>query len=65
MNNNKKEFPICGDEQDVCYGRKLYKYLNSSVPKKIKRKMNKRFRRNHKPSLIKAQEELHCMYDEY
>jgi hypothetical protein len=43
---NKKPYPTDGFEMDVTYGRKLYCYLNKSkLAKYIKRKMNKRFRK--------------------
>ena len=43
-----KEYPKNGFEQDVVYGRKVYKYLknNPSLVKFVKRQLNKRFRRN-------------------
>jgi hypothetical protein len=43
---NKKPYPINGDEEDATYARKIYCYLaKSRVAKLIKRKMNKRFRK--------------------
>ncbi|MFP4019106.1 MAG: hypothetical protein ACLFUH_07640 [Bacteroidales bacterium] len=52
--NNKKEYPICGDETDACskYGRRIHIVFNrSGVAKYVKRKMNKRFRRKKRDEL--------------
>lgn len=51
----KKSYPIDGFEQDCTYSRKFYCYLanNSKVVKYIKRKMNKRFRKQLKEAIKK------------
>jgi hypothetical protein len=51
-NNNKKEFPINGLEEDCTtpWGRKYLCYVNniSGIKKYVKRLMNKRFRKYNK-----------------
>jgi hypothetical protein len=48
-NNGKKEFPIDGNEEDLCYARRIYRYLsNPKNVKFLKTKMNKRFRKFNK-----------------
>ena len=57
----KKRIPLKGgDEFDVLTkARKMYKYLDrSKVVKKIKRKYNKRFRKNGKNEIKSGREEL-------
>ena len=52
MNNNKKEYPINGLEQDCTtyWGRKHLCYVNniSHIKKYVKRQINKRFRKHNK-----------------
>ena len=52
-NNNKKEYPINGLEQDVVYARDIYRYLqnNNKTVKWAKRQLNKRFRKNNKKEI--------------
>ena len=51
-NNNKKEFPVSGLEQDCTskWGRKNYCFVNNikGIKKFVKRQMNRRFRRKKK-----------------
>ena len=57
----KKRIPLKGgDEYDaLTSARKWYKYLDrSKVVKKIKRKYNKRFRKNGKEQIKSGREEL-------
>ena len=57
----KKRIPLKGgDEYDaLTSARKWYKYLNrSKVVKKIKRKYNKRFRKDGKEQVKSGREEL-------
>ena len=57
----KKRIPLKGgDEYDaLTSARKWYKYLNrSKVVKKIKRKYNKRFRKDGKEQIKSGREEL-------
>lgn len=47
MSKHTKPQPITGDEFDLIYAKKIYCYLqnNNKTVKKIKKQMNKRFRR--------------------
>jgi len=46
---SRKPYPIDSDEQDAIYARKwLLCFSRSGIAKKIKRKMNKRFRKQTK-----------------
>ena len=55
---SRKPYPINGDEEDAIYARSLLKcFYKSGIARKIKRKMNKRFRKQNK-SYIKKYEEV-------
>jgi len=51
-NNGKKEFPINGVEEDSTskWGRRVYCYLKNGkgITKKVKKAMNRRFRKHNK-----------------
>lgn len=57
---NKKPYPINGNEIDCTYARRIYCYLvnHPNVVKAIKRKMNKRFRKQSKENMMQELEEL-------
>lgn len=61
MNNNKKEYPINGLEQDCTsvWGRKYLCYVNniSGIKKFVKRQMNRRFRRKQKYLIIEIMQD--------
>ena len=50
----KKPYPKNGDEQDIIYARKLHFFSQRpGVAKKVKRQLNKRFRKQGKIKIIR------------
>ena len=68
MDNGKKEFAKSGTEEEVISSRarRIYCYLanGNGVAKKVKRVLNKRFRKRAKLDILKQQEEDMMTADE-
>lgn len=66
-NNQKKEYPTNGLEQDSVFARSIYKYLHniSGLTKYVKRAMSKRFRRAEKKIIQDSIDDYNNRYYEH